>query len=205
MIKYIITSYVLSVLSVSLLISSQFLAKSAYDIISEAQKGTHSYLDEYYSNYPSATVQGYKIKSCEFKDLDYPSDNPTYNFCNPKAMAVYKQYSKRDINFAKKYVLLQMKDHYFAALDPVTKVVFPLPFSIENFSTKNPRPKLQFSVNSNYLCTANNTFVNALTLDFRGGDAMPNTKYCIQFTDNQGFSGVADIVDIKTGKRISSF
>lgn len=156
-------------------------------------------------------VQGYQVDICkpaevEMEGLEYLADPELdRNFCNGSAAEVYKKFTTKNINFAKKYVLVRMYRTSFVAVDPVKKQVFVLPYAIENVMDYKKPGKITFNANKSSVCTYDDsTNLNPYSKAYVSGDSSnPEYRLCVDFTPGKGFDNTFYPVNIKTGKVVS--
>lgn len=157
-------------------------------------------------------VQGYQVDVCkpaevEMEGLEYLADpNLDRNFCNASAAEVYKKFTAKNINFAKKYVLVRMYGTSVVALDPAKKQVFVLPYAIEDVMDYKKSGKITFNVNKNTVCTyGDGTNLNPYSKAYVSGDSSnPEYRLCVDFTPGKGFDNTFYPANIKTGKVVSA-
>lgn len=152
------------------------------------------------------TVQGYTIDQCrpaESYDAEGVIEDRNRDFCTTNAIKFYQKYKAKDINFAKKYVLVNMYGDSFVALDPVKKRVFVMPYVVSDLYTDGKVGKLSFSKAKNVVCTAGNAVgFSPYTSLLTAGESTPGYKLCLDFMPNKGFDDQYYVVHKKTGKII---
>lgn len=131
------------------------------------------------------TTYGFKVSVCDF------NEEGGFNFCTKRAYSSYKKLgSAKNINFNKKYVLINMKNalpdsatkytHNYAVIDTSSKEVFPFPFTVyDEELSKNI--KVSISSKTNTLCMPSSYKADGSKEISSYGGLNSKKKMCFEF------------------------
>lgn len=128
----------------------------------------------------------------DVKNCSYHSDGEGFDFCGDRARRNYTQTSsENNINFADKYVLIDMKEksksgsdryiHHLAAINPADNTVYSFPFTVRD---QDASKDIKFSISrdSDAICMPANYFADSnREITSYGGMAEDESTMCFKF------------------------